>query len=164
MRSNSPWRRFAAMPPIDWALLAAERSRGRRHSPASIAKMKAGRAKALLKRQREASKRFQARRRAERPARARNVLASFLGAMETGQWYARPDIRDLSGLGYGSVKALSFKYEAAGWIRRNLNADHAPGLERAGVPMWLFALTAAGEERRRSVLKAKSDKQDKLTD
>jgi hypothetical protein len=155
MRSNSIWRRFAAMPPIDWALLVVERSRGRRHSPATIAKIKTGRAKALKARQREASKRYQARRQAERPARARNVLASFLGAMEPGEWYARPDIRDLSGLGYGSVKGLSVEYEAAGWICRCRNADHAPGLENKGVPMWLFALTPAGEERRIAILNAK---------
>jgi hypothetical protein len=68
----------------------------------------------------------------------------------------------VSGLCYGSVKGLSFKYEAAGWIERCHNPDHAPGLENKGVPMWLFGLTPAGEERRNAILEAKSDKPDKF--
>ncbi len=125
-RKGSAWRRILDLPPIDWALLAAERSnKGRRHTPKTIAKLKAARAKHEKDRMRHSSKigKYKAIRKATPGAGER-----FLCAMRPGEWYGVSDVARLSGVNPDSAKAYADKFRKAGLIERTEN----PAFERPG--------------------------------
>lgn len=128
-RKGSGWRHILDLPPIDWALLAAERSnKGRRHTPKTIAKLKLARAKHEKARTRHSSK-IGTRKpvRQTRPGTV-NALARLLEAMASGEWFGRSDIQNLSGLKRGTVAGTIIAAERRGLIERTKN----PAWERQG--------------------------------
>jgi hypothetical protein len=130
-RKGSGWRRILDLPPIDWALLAAERAnKGRRHTPKTIAKIKAARAK-----HEKARTKFAGRKAIEnyKPVRQTrngtvNALGRLLAAMASGEWFGRADIQNLSGLKRGTVAGTIIVAERRGLIERAKN----PAWERQG--------------------------------
>lgn len=154
--------------PIDWLALAAQRPgsmrKGDRHTPATIAKIKAAQKAWRKRRQREAL----ARREAMKPqtvVRAHRVVEGVFTCrrrialgMEPGRWYGRPDIYAASGIRDGSVRVTVARMLRTGYLERTRNPDYRPHVYVRGVPvhlqaarepMWLYRLTALGEAVRR---------------
>lgn len=130
-RKGSGWRHILDLPPIDWALLAAERAnKGRRFTPKQIAKLKAGHARHAKARKAFARKVAVANYKPVRQTRngTVNALPRLLAAMATGEWFGRADIQNLSGLKRGTVAGTIVKAERAGLIERTKN----PAWERPG--------------------------------
>jgi hypothetical protein len=160
---------IAKLPPIDFAVLAERKrdacrwtKKGDKRPRADVEKAMAARAANVRRRQEEASARQWVAIEADRrPARERFIDARILCAMEPGHWYARVDIRDLSGVKYDSVKARVVLYMNRGWLERAENPDYVPVEYRKGVPVhiaargrapqYLYRLTPAGEAKRASV-------------
>jgi hypothetical protein len=115
--------------PIDFALLAAER-RGYRHTPETLKRIKATRAKNRKARARVAAKRTEERLSEARAPRRGTPGAGqrFLDAFERGKWYGVSDIETRAGIKRGSAKAYSVKFRELGWIERTKN----PAFERPG--------------------------------
>ncbi len=116
-----------ALPPIDWALLAAEK-RGYRHTPKTIAKQKAAMAKSRKAKRKRALKSLEAAAKPIRQVDKIDALATLLGSMEAGAWYGRSDIRILSGLKRGTVAGTIVRAEKLGLLERTKN----PAWERPG--------------------------------
>lgn len=160
---------IAKLPPIDFAALAERKrdacrwtKKGDKRPRADVEKAMAARAANVRRRQEEASARQWVAIEADRrPARERFIDARILCAMEPGHWYARVDIRDLSGAKYDSVKARVMLYVKRGWVERAENPVYEPTVYQAGVSIdwqrrgcdirWLYRLTPAGEAKRASV-------------
>lgn len=116
-----------ALPPIDWALLASERTRQHRHTPAAIEKMRKAR-KATIKRKRKELAEKRVPRGAIRKIEKVDALGTLLAAMDPGEWYGRSDIQNRSGLKRGTVAGTIIKAESKGLITRTKN----PAWERPG--------------------------------
>jgi hypothetical protein len=160
------WRKLLSLPPVDWAALAeAKRARSRwtrkgdKRPRADVERKMASQKANAKARAREAGE----RRRAEqvkvwRKGRDSAITARMLNVMQPGEWYGRPDIRDLSGVKRNSVHMRLAVIERAGLVRRALNPDFVPLQYRRGAlghfqpvdrpPQWLFTLTPAGEAER----------------
>lgn len=167
---------LANLPPIDWSMIAAERYRsfrkGSKHTRETLERMKKGRAK-TRKRKAKAIARRRRERLKERPRKcdprpAVTLRHKLVAAMEPGHWYARPDLRELTGLPYGSIKARTVTMTAEGVLESARNpaapakgmAGYNPargGVYRKGIgiqwqtaqePEFLFRLTAKGEQLR----------------
>lgn len=119
-----------ALPPIDWALLASERTRQHRHTPAAIEKIRAARIKTVKQKRRE--KRIAAELRdPPKPKRVYpqiNAMGVLLASMVPGKWYGRSDMQALSGLKRGTVACTIIRAEKRGLITRTKN----PAWERPG--------------------------------
>lgn len=160
---------IASLPPIDFAALAERKrdacrwtKKGDKRPRADVEKQWAAYRENRRRRQEAAAEKFMAPIEAERKRRrAPRLDGILLCAMTPGHWYARPDIRDLSGVKCDSVKAMVAKFLARGWIERVENPDYAPTKYQKGVPIhtaprgcdirWLYRLTPAGEAKRASV-------------
>lgn len=143
---------LASLPPIDWAFLAATRPRpmgkGDKHTTATIEKIRRARL-AILARERKARAievratmeplpRLTAWRRM--PPHGYRVRDQIAQAMEPGHWYGRIDIRDATGLPWGSVRA-----RVADMVREGtLQKARAPDAVYPD-PVFLYSLTPAGE-------------------
>jgi len=159
--AKSIWRILENMSPIDWEYLAAQHAarKYRRWTPAQIAKLKAAHRKRRKARAKAAAERVTRRLIEERRSRRdSHITAKILAAMQPGDWYGRPDIRDRSGVCRNSVHARLAKLEREGFVERAENVDFVPteypkGTQihfqaRARPPRWLFKLTAKGEVER----------------
>ncbi|MGM4929712.1 hypothetical protein [Tardiphaga sp. 619_E2_N8_5] len=126
MKNKAFWRMISEMPPIDWALLAAER-RGYRHTIATIKKFTE-----TKKRNLAAKRKSRAKEKPPRPpVRKRlkiNSVKVMLGSMEQGAWYGRTDIQHMSGLKRGTVATAILRAESLGLLTRTKN----PAWERQG--------------------------------
>lgn len=121
MKNKAFWRMISEMPPIDWALLAAEQ-RGYRHTPATIKRFMATKKRNLAIKRKARAKEKPPR----PPVRQRlriNSVEVLLGSMETGAWYGRTDIQRLSGLKRGTVATAILRAESLGCSRE-------PGIQR----------------------------------
>ncbi|WP_441252571.1 hypothetical protein AB8A28_19945 [Tardiphaga sp. 71_E8_N1_1] len=126
MKNKAFWRMISDMPPIDWALLAAEQ-RGYRHTPATIKRFTATKKRNLAIKRKARAKEKPPR----PPVRQRlriNSVEVLLGSMETGAWYGRTDIQHLSGLKRGTVATAILRAESLGLLMRTRN----PAWERQG--------------------------------
>jgi hypothetical protein len=135
---RNPWRRILDRPPIDWALLAAERSlKGRKATPAHIAKQKAGLARAKRAKRRKSKATIDALAKA-RPKRqlTHGAKERFLAAFQPGCWYGLGDLIAASGLKRGTVHGYAAKFHKQGILLRVKN----PAFERPGFmePQWLY--------------------------
>jgi hypothetical protein len=99
--------------PIDFALLAAER-RGYRHTPETLKRIKATRAKNRKARARVAAKRTEERLSEARAPRRGTPGAGqrFLDAFERGKWYGVSDIETRAGIKRGVPKPTRLSFES----------------------------------------------------
>lgn len=160
---------IASLPPIDFAALAERKrdacrwtKKGDKRPRADVEKQWAAYRENRRRRQEAAAEKFMApieqQRKRRRASRLDGIL---LCAMAPGHWYAMADIRDLSGVGYSSVKAKTALFRKRGWIERAENPDYAPTKYQKGVGIdlqprgcdirWLYRLTPEGEAKRASV-------------
>lgn len=169
---------LASLPPIDWEGILIERqnrwgkgSKHRRETLEHIKKVLAARRKAIeTEKLRRRNARLKERSRARRAKHypAVTLQERILAAMQPGQWYGRPDLRELTGISYNNLKWRVATMQRGGLLERARNpAAPAPGVEgynraRASVyrkglgvqwqakqePEFLFRLTDRGEELR----------------
>ena len=160
---------IANLPPIDFAALAERKrdacrwtKKGDKRPRADVEKQLAAWRENRRRRQEAAAEKFMAPIERERKRRrAPRLNGILLCTMAPGHWYAMADIRDLSGVKYNSVKAMTARFLEWGWIERAENPDYAPVEYRKGVPVhiaargraprYLYRLTPAGEAKRASV-------------
>lgn len=133
MKNRAFWRWIEAMPPIDFALLAAERTRTRRHTPKTIKKIAVAR-ELTVKAKRKARAVELAPTAVHRPERdaakpgSLGALDKMLDAMEADVWYGRTDMQHLSGLKRGTIASSIIHAERIGRLERTRN----PAWERRG--------------------------------
>lgn len=170
--TKSPWiRRLAfAFEPIDWAALAVDRKwrtrKGDKRALWEVEKMLASRRAGQERRRREAKlralERDRERRRSAQAKRQSGLAERIMLAMEPGGWYARPDLRNLTGLKRNSLKAKLPDLEKAGFLERAKNPEWTPKVYEKGVridmvpekePEWLWRLTDKGVARRAELAK-----------
>jgi hypothetical protein len=122
------WRRMEE--PLDWALIAAERAGGKRHSLKTNRKISAAR-KRIVKAKRKARAielaLLKPPKRKKGPGSV-NALSVMLGVMEPGKWYGRSDMQHLSGLKRGTIASTIIHAESLGRLIRTKN----PAWERQG--------------------------------
>ncbi len=148
--------------PIDWAALAADRKlptqKGEKRAKWETEKAIAVKTANRLARRDAAIARRAAIRKANR--RPGEVQGPILRSMEPGQWYARPDLKILTGLSYDKIKGAIPRMEKADFSERAKNPDWVPvdytGRQVHTVtghqPTWLYRLTAKGEAWRLEAL------------
>jgi hypothetical protein len=111
--------------PIDWELIAVERSRVKRHTIATIEKISVARVR-TVKAKREARAQELALLKPPKPKKGPgsvNSLAVMLGVLEPGKWYGRSDIQVLSGLKRGTVASTIIHAESLGRLKRTKNPE-----------------------------------------
>lgn len=159
------WKRW--LEPIDWEAVAVERwvnvssrwtRKGDKRPKEDVARKMESQRRNKRRRRREATEAAAARRKAAWEARVLprgEATGRLLASLRPNAWHSRPEIRDASGLKYGSVKGLTCKLVEIGLLDRR-DTGRRP-VFRKGLPVNFqldrpaqceFRLTARGRAAR----------------